>query len=452
MELGDVLFEAHVGHAPASLLRAPDISHRVTVLDVVKASGRQNPMALLQPSPRLQEVFPSMDLSNTAKLNHQLPNLDSAYVGILEETGSLFAMSSDRFPLVAFGGADTNSMHPLIDPPPGTPLLTGGIPKSSVDEITKARKLRELCDKGAFDPRCLIGIRKLESSSRSRLSRLLDAAPVVRAPRSTANALPTPSGIEGPGDNRSFVKMLPPWPPGQPPGQNSQSNLSLWLLLLLSSILGWIMIGRRRWKSIKLQTPAQPFAVQDEPKHADRIPLVDIIAPEQPFDHLKPSEANNSLTADADVPLQETVQVEETGESERDDPPTRKKPLRRRRGKKKKGPNIATPTENDEPEDGTETDAAVDVAEEGSGKIQLVVPTPVAATTSSPALIVSDEILGMPGFVCPALVPNHSSRFRFPRNCGFQGFTAGSCCRRQTSPPGLCYIGHPRSQHPRGIR
>lgn len=371
------------------------------MLDVVKTPGRQNPLVLLQPSPRLQDVFPSMDLSNTAKLNHQLPNLDSAYVGILEETGSLFAMSSDRFPLVAFGDANPGSIHPLIDPPPGTPPPTGAIPKSSVDEIIKARKLRELCDKGVFDPRCLTGIRKLESSSRSRLSRLLDAAPVAQVPQSTADAFPTPSSIEGPGDNRSLVNILSPWPHGQTPGQRLQSNLPLWFFVLLSSVLGWIMVGRGRWKSVQLEAPAQPISVfhDVEPKHVERAPLINNIAPNQPPGRSELPEANNGLIPDDDVPLQEAVQVEDAGESEREDPvaaPTRKKPLRRRRGKKKKGLNLAAPAENDEPEGETETDAAADIAE-APGKIQPVIPTPVLAAVTSPALIVSDEILGMSG-------------------------------------------------------
>ena len=362
-----------------------------------------------------------MDLSDTAKLNHQLPNLDSAYVGILEETGSLFAMSSDRFPLVAFGDANPSSMHPLIDPPPGTPLPTGAILKSSVDEIIKARKLRELCDKGAFDPRCLTGIRKLESSSRSRLSRLLDAAPVAQPPQSTTNAFPTPSSIEAPGDNGSLVNILSPWPHGQAPGQKLQSNLPLWLLVLLSSILGWIMIGRGRWNSVQLRVPAQPFGVLHDAKYLERTPLIDTIALEQSPDRLELPEVNNGPTPDDDLPLKEPVQVEETGESEREDPittPTRKKPLRRRRGKKKKGPNLAAPADNDEPEGETEPDVDIDIAE-ASDKIQLVVPAPVTAVATSSALIVSDEVLGMSGLMCSALVPNHTFRFRFPRNCGF---------------------------------
>jgi len=398
---GECPFRSPCTSGPSVTIHAPNLFHRVTVLDVVKTSGRQNPMVLLQPSPRLQDVFPSMDLSNTAKLNHQLPNLDSVYVGVLEETGSLFAMSSDRFPLVAFGDANPNSMHPLIDPPPGTPLPTGAIPKSSVYEITKARKLRELCDKGAFDPRCLTGIRKLESSSRSRLSRLLDAAPVAnQAPQSTANAFPTPSSVEGPGDNRSLVNILSPWPHGQAPGRDLQSNLPLWMLVLLSSILGWIVIGRRRWKSVKLQTPAQPFGIHHEfePKYVERIPLIDTIIPGQTPDRLELPEANSGPTTDNGAPLQESAPVEETGESEKEDlivTPTRKRPLRRRRGKKKKGPNVTAPTDNDEPEGEIETDGAVGATEEGPGNFQLVVPTPVTVAAPSPVLTVSDEVLGM---------------------------------------------------------
>lgn len=419
-----------------------NLFHRVTVLDVVKTSGRQNPMVLLQPSPRLQDVFPSMDLSNPVKLNHQLPNLDSAYVGILEETGSLFAMSSDHFPLVAFGDANPSSIHPLIDPPPGTPLPTGAIPRPSVEEITKARKLRELCDTGAFDPRCLTGIRKLESSSRSRLSRLLDAAPAVQVPQSASKTIPTPPSVQGPGDNRSLVNILSPWPHGQAPGQSLQSALPLWLLVLLSSILGWIVIGRRKWKSFKLQIPPQPFDVNHEiePKHAKRTTLVDTITPGQPPDRLEPPEVNDKPTADDAMSLQDSTPVEETGESEKEDPiatPTRKKPLRRRRGKKKKGPNLTAPDDG-EPEGETEADPA----EEGSGRVQLVVSTPVTATAPSPALIVSDEILGMFWFTYSILVPDRSSRFRFPWDCSLQGLTTGPCRRCQTSPPGLCYLGH----------
>lgn len=365
------------------------------MLDVVKVPGRHSPIVLLQPSPRLEDVFPSMDLSDTAKLNHQLPNLDSAYVGVLEETGSLFAMSSDRFPLVAFGDANPNSVHPLIDPPPGTPHSSGTVPKSSVDEITKARKLRELCDSGSPDPRCLTGIKKLESSSGSRLSRLLDAAPVAH---STTSAFPIPSSIEGPGDNKSLVNLLPSLPNVQAPGQDLRPNLPFWLLILLSSIIGWITISRRKWRT-KLSKSPQSFEVRHEvnSKSVTRTPLVDAIAPERPPNRLDPPQVSEGPTADDDAFIEDTTPVEGTGESEKEEPistATRKKPLRRRRGKKKKGQNL-TALDVDEPGGEIEPDAAADTTEEELGKVQLVLSTPAATTTPSPALKVSDEILGM---------------------------------------------------------
>lgn len=419
---------------------------RVAVLDIVKTPGRHSPMVLLQPSPRLQDVFPSMDLSDTTKLNHQLPNLDSAYVGVLEETGSLFAMSSDRFPLVAFGDANPNSMHPLIDPPPGTPLSTEATPKSNVDEITKARKLRELCDSGSLDLRCLTGIRKLESSSRSRLSRLLDAAPVLQ---STTSVFPTPSFIESPADNKSLVDLLLPWPNGQVPGQNLQSNLPLWLLILLSSIIGWVVIGRKKWGSTKSYDSAQSLEVHHEfeQKSVERTLLVDRIAPEQPPNRSDPPEVNSGSTVDGDAPIEKDIPVEETGESGKEEPmatPMRKKPLRRRRGKKK-GPNLAALADANEPEGEIETDTAAGVAEEEQGKIQLIVPTLATTAATSPALFVSDEILGMSWFMHFTSAPDQWSRFRFPRNRGFQRIVTGPCRRSQTSPSGLCHVGHPRS-------
>lgn len=381
------------------MIRAPYFIHRVAVFDVVKAPGRHSPIVLLQPSPRLQDVFPTMDLSDTSKLNHQLPNLDSAYVGVLEETGSLFAMSSDRFPLVAFGDANPDSMYPLIDPPPGAPIPAETTPASSIDEITKARKLRELCNNGSLDPRCLTGIRKLESSSRSRLSRLLDAAPAAQPPLPTTYLFPTPSSVEIPGDNGSLVNLLPSWPHGQVPGQSLQYNLPLWLLVLLSSILGWIMIGRRKWKSAKVQGSAQPLDVhrEVESKSVERTPPTDPIVPEQVVDRLEPTETSERTTSADGAPVGEAAAVEETGESEKEDPiatPTRKKPVRRRRGKKKKGPSPTVTADADDLEGETETDAIVDTAEEPA-KIQLVVPTPITAAASPPALVVSDEILGM---------------------------------------------------------
>jgi len=171
------------------------------------------------------------------------------------------------------------------------------------------------------------------------------------------------------------------------------------------------VVGRRRWRSFKLQIPAQPFDVHHEvePKYAERTSFIDAIASGQPPDRLEPPQANEPIVDNEATP-QETAPVEETGESEKEDPiatSPRKKPLRRRRGKKKKGPNLTVPVDDDEPEGDFETDVAPDTAEEGSGKIQLILPTPVSATTPSvPALRVSEKILGMSWFMRSNPVPD----------------------------------------------
>lgn len=188
------------------------------------------------------------------------------------------------------------------------------------------------------------------------------------------------------------------------------------------------MISRGRWRSVQLPVPEQPFGVPHEVEYAEPRPLIDAAALEQPPDHLELPKASNSLAADDNGPLQEPVQIEETGESEREDPIatlTRRKPLRRRRGKKKKGPNFAASADNDEFEGETETDAAVNAVEAGLGKTHLVVPTPVTTTAASPALIVSDEILGMLELICSPLAPDRLLGFGSHGTVVFKGSLQG---------------------------
>lgn len=151
----------------------------VAVFDVVKEKHRQNPFVLLQPSLRLEDVLPHVDFS-AALRSHQLPNVDSAYVGLVGQ--SLFAMSPDRFPLVIF--SDTNRLggkgrHGI--PVSGSPASEGSTDvelPDRVDEVT----WRRMCRHGKrMDPKCLTGVKRLQSSSSSRLSRLLDAATAPRA-------------------------------------------------------------------------------------------------------------------------------------------------------------------------------------------------------------------------------------------------------------------------------
>jgi len=108
----------------------------------------------------------------------------------VEETGSLFAMSPDRFPLVAFGGGRQSRLKNLDELP------------SPIDAVTEARKGREqrmrerdysseddMClDQTSLytDRRCLVGLHPLEGGDgdgpETRMKRLIDGVPGVPLP------------------------------------------------------------------------------------------------------------------------------------------------------------------------------------------------------------------------------------------------------------------------------
>ncbi|KAL0564880.1 bifunctional endoribonuclease/protein kinase ire1 [Marasmius crinis-equi] len=179
---------------------------------------------LLQPQPSLRDFHPSLDLSTRSAapssssetpgsdseqahphLDSILPNAGSAYIGIVEETGSLFAMSPDKYPFVAFGGHQVGpGNRRLIDAEP----LRGYQEHDdesflSLDEVTRRRREKEarlrekghtettsdswststtsssttarassssrpetcnIAEGGVFDLRCLVGVRKLAES------------------------------------------------------------------------------------------------------------------------------------------------------------------------------------------------------------------------------------------------------------------------------------------------
>jgi serine/threonine-protein kinase/endoribonuclease IRE1 len=159
----------------------------------------------------LQDVLP------TLTPDAPLPNLKAAYVGIVPETGSLFAMSPTRFPLVAFGGADKfgsgsnwgRGRGRFIEAEEHTDSSGGSghidIDRNGdVDAITKARKHREKiqmqtggrCTPESLysDRRCLVGVRPLDDGDghESRMRRLLDG-PAGRLPLTS----PVASAFEG---------------------------------------------------------------------------------------------------------------------------------------------------------------------------------------------------------------------------------------------------------------
>ncbi|KAI0074599.1 hypothetical protein K474DRAFT_1665218 [Panus rudis PR-1116 ss-1] len=258
----------------------------VAVFDVLRNPDREHPFVLLQPRPRLQEILPGIDLANPAKAN-QYPNMESAYVGLVEETGSLFAMSPDRFPLMIFGetnreeddsylGNGIRGVGRSIDPPPTWDWDSEGDLPPDVDSVAKHAKLKQYCrtKDGKRDVRCLTGVRKLESS---RLSRLLDGAPSLVPPPPPTNHQQHNSGdVFGPGASGSIINpaadnrdgngnssIIPPLS-GIVPGVSATatsktlSAIAVCTLALLSVV--WVFVKRKKLSPI--QTITAPSVVK----------------------------------------------------------------------------------------------------------------------------------------------------------------------------------------------
>ncbi|KAJ7747931.1 hypothetical protein DFH07DRAFT_775880 [Mycena maculata] len=156
----------------------------VAIFDVLRTPAQHPPstFVLLQPRPPFSAILPNL---NQATSMDQLPHFNSVYIGLVEETGSLFAMSPDQFPMVAFGAGKQNRPK-MVDSVPETGELA-----SEVSAITKARKQREGTmmghDYGSEDDRCmdrnanrryLVGMRELKGGDgdgpEMRMKRLID--------------------------------------------------------------------------------------------------------------------------------------------------------------------------------------------------------------------------------------------------------------------------------------
>ncbi|KAJ7704330.1 hypothetical protein B0H17DRAFT_1039299 [Mycena rosella] len=86
----------------------------VAAFDILRTPT--NTFALLQPRPQLSAILP-----NLAKKDTPFP--ESVYVGLVDKTRTLFAMSSARFPLLAFiRGRPTNKVRVMAAPLPGDSL------------------------------------------------------------------------------------------------------------------------------------------------------------------------------------------------------------------------------------------------------------------------------------------------------------------------------------------
>jgi serine/threonine-protein kinase/endoribonuclease IRE1 len=153
-----------------------NLLHSVAIFDVLQSPAQDTFFDLLQPRPQLYTILRNLVCATPMD---RLRHLDSVYVRLVEATGSLFAMSPDRFPLVAFSGAGRGRVG----------LETAGEePKQrsygseDEDEDGAARCL------DWSSRRCLVGMHPLEGGDGDgpeyRLKRLVDGVPgVVREDR-----------------------------------------------------------------------------------------------------------------------------------------------------------------------------------------------------------------------------------------------------------------------------
>jgi serine/threonine-protein kinase/endoribonuclease IRE1 len=390
----------------------------------------RNALVLLQPRPQLQDILPNLTPSTATA---RLPNLDSAYVGIVKETGSLFAMTPARYPLVAFGGAERYVKGRLIDPPTEDDDLP-----TEVDAVTRARKYKERMEawerdrcKGEYsnDRRCLVGVRKLEDGDgqESRMKRLLDGPidgrfPVMLPGRGGAQpveAIPTsnetvgsPTGISSP-PNGTFG-------PGE--GWTKAARGNLWEALAFTFVLGivslWFAVKRFRdarnkkflvtgTEKEKMVEPVDvvPAKALEDPIFSTQLSAEPPIEPAAIFqqESLPPSltpttPVIKSLPVPNGTAPDDGDDSEREGEGDGDVPPTpgRRKARRGKRGKKKKV-GMALP-EDAEEEKPLSNGSAGDSGSKGTNPLpssSLVINSPKPPPTA-PSLVVSDTILGRP--------------------------------------------------------
>lgn len=404
----------------------------MAVFDVLSGSGRSEPFVLMQPRPLISDVLQGFDESSAASIYDP----DTAYVGFVEETGSLFVMGNDHFPLIAFGDTEYSINSRAIDPPPSTSARTD-LP-DRIDAITKRRKLRELCTDSPFDTRCLTGKRPLDASSLN--SRQLPGVPSAEFPpendlaqNNIIDVADSPPDIPDTTDNLSTA--TPSWTSvASTIGESFKVTTALGTVLL-AMVLGSTWLFRDAPPLNKLYTgtlrpmpeiqsasispsitsqpaamevsPASPF-VDDGEGHDMTIPPPPLPLDVSPTpDSLIPvTQLTYSPTVSKEIPEAPGVPtIDDIEESERegdaaDATPRKRKAHRRRRGKKGKGNNSTAAgavddTEGEKDATGSKENGGIGAGEENTkhpGSTTLVVQSTPQPTASS--LVVSDTVLG----------------------------------------------------------
>ncbi|KAF7319501.1 hypothetical protein HMN09_00289100 [Mycena chlorophos] len=131
-------------------------SPMIAAFDVMDPPGVHIPedfVALLQPRRRISTIMPRLKEAD-------LPHLGSVYIGLVEKTCSLFAMSSERFPLIAVGGG-------------GRRRLDASSPsaRSKQKQPTKASPPSAESSDKCTEQRRLVGMRRVEDEDGSATRR-----------------------------------------------------------------------------------------------------------------------------------------------------------------------------------------------------------------------------------------------------------------------------------------
>ncbi|KAG6813082.1 hypothetical protein H0H92_014141 [Tricholoma furcatifolium] len=409
----------------------PDVNNpvRVAIFDVLRKPGphsRNNAFVLLQPRPLLQDVLPNFTPET------RLPNREAAYVGMVKETGSLFAMSPSRFPLVAFGGPERSTTGPLIDA--GKSTESDDDLLLEIDDITKARKLREqrfaweheACSGSGIytNRRCLVGIRQLEEDDglEGRYKRLLDGPTDGRFP------LPWPgSAQQVEAVTNDTVLGLPEIDGGLPAPTINGTAENGWAksargnfleIVTVTFILGvvslWLGFKRFRFPSASKPTAAidqnitlglpQASVESSSSTDAELLPKPDLNAPleslEAPVDYGSAEPVvpvADTITAVSNEPVGENVGEESDREDVNDEvtaTPGKRRNRRGKRGKKKKVGIIVPDIEGEDEKSPSPENLDSTKQEPVSPPVSSLVISSPKPPPVVPSLIVSDTILG----------------------------------------------------------
>jgi serine/threonine-protein kinase/endoribonuclease IRE1 len=408
---------------------------------------------------------------------------------MVEETGSLFAMSPDHYPLVVFGGPERYNQGRLLDAP-GRQLEDrddgdddegedGRVP-TAVDEITRLRKQRqrmderkrEACVGDSYsrlrDRRCLVGVRRLEDGDghESRMRRLLDGP--VRGEVGPE----VPSNESTPVDEEEVLED-----PGLGMVTGAKEARKFWEVVIVSVVVGilsvWFVVRRIKRKSLMVlveeeeRKRAEEDVMTPTPSTAG-IPMTPLTA--GPVDVQEPVQSpitngfkDSPKSKDSAQSLPPIADDGDESGGDGEDPvatPGKRKGRRGKRGKKKKAGAIAGSGGGgaEEAEEEKKLNGAAhvnglavvkEVETPSPPQTSLVITSSPKPAPTGPSLIVSDTILGTSmSLRYSGRFINFSSRLWLTRHSSIPRLPPRPRSSRQTPPPRLCHPRLKRSEHP----